>query len=677
MGAPDLAHDRNEGTPVPTSGEPIQILLVDDDEVDRRAVRRALASWPALHLTEVEDARSALDALERHPFDCALIDYRLPGKNDGLDVLRAARRLGVRTPVVVLTGHGDEQTAVEMMKAGASDYIPKSAFSAERVNQSVRSAIRLRRAEDSAERAQLALGSSILREQAARAEAELQRERLRSAFLQAPALINVHRGPEHVFELVHPLTRKLFGDRVFEGRPLRTALPELAGAGVFEAFDRVYASGQPYFGREVRLELACPVPGEAAHAYFDFVYQPVKDTAARIEGVMVVAMEVTDMVTARQRAEILLGDLQNAVRTREDLLAVVSHDLRNPLGAIMGSASSLLRRERPVAPTEVQTHAGRIARAADAMTRLIDGLLDLAKIDSGTLSLVLEPQDLRALVEETVEMMRPAADRKRLLLENATPSGLSLRCDKARLQQVLSNLLGNAIKFTPEGGTVAIRAEETPDEVHFRITDSGPGIAKQNLPHIFDRYWQAGAQQQKPGIGLGLSIVRGLVEAHQGRVWAESELGVGTTVHFVLPRAQAPVQVRRNAPEGDLRTVLVVDDDADTRNSVAEILEAHGYRVHVASNGQEALDTLRGEGPRPGLILLDMMMPVMDGSTFRSEQQRDPALSAIPVVVFSAYGSVARTAANLRAAGYLAKPLTMDSLLQTIARVSQKEARPS
>src|SRR4051794_33822938 len=360
MGCPDLAHDgpfaasgrrdvgatkeaaANEGTPVPTTGEPIKILLVDDDEVDRRAVRRALASWPTLDLTEVEDAPSALDALERHPFDCALIDYRLPGKSDGLDVLRAARRLGVRTPVVVLTGHGDEQTAVEMMKAGASDYIPKSAFSAERVAQSVRSAIRLRRAEDSAERAQLALGSSILREQAARAEAELQRERLPSAFLQAPALINVHRGPQHVFELVHPLTRKLFGDRVFEGRSLRDALPELAGAGVFEAFDRVYASGEPYLGREVRLALACPVPGEAAHAYFDFVYQPIRDTAGRIEGVMVVAMDVTDVVTARQRAEILLGDLQNAVRTREDLLAVVSHDLRNPLGAIMGSASTLL-----------------------------------------------------------------------------------------------------------------------------------------------------------------------------------------------------------------------------------------------------------------------------------------------------------------------------------------------
>lgn len=514
----------------------IRILLLDDDEVDRRAVRRAFASWPLIELIEVEEAKAALEALQYEHFDCAIIDYRLPGKADGLDVIRGARKLGVRTPVVVLTGHGDEETAVQMMKAGASDYIPKAAFSGERVSQSVLNAVRLRAAEDEIERAQTALREAIGRESAARADADLQRERLRAAFLQAPALINVHQGPDHVFELVHPLTIELFGERSLAGQPLRQALPELAGRGVFEAFDRVYATGESLFEREVHLTRRQRGGAEPQDAVFDLVYQPLRDGAGKVEGVMIVAMEVTEMVAARERSERLVKELHNAVRTREDLLAIVSHDLRTPLSIIVGSARSLLgaavSQETPLDPK----HAERIARAAERMSKLISGLLDLAQVDSGTLRLSLASHEARSLAEEALEMVRPAARQKGLLLHNEVAPSLSLCCDGDRLHQILENLLANAVKFTDAGG-VSLRGDAAGDDVHFVVTDSGPGIAAAELPHIFDRYWQAQAHA-KTGIGLGLSIVKGLVQAHGGRVWAESDLGRGTSIHVVVPRSQ-------------------------------------------------------------------------------------------------------------------------------------------
>jgi signal transduction histidine kinase len=650
-------------------GAALRLLLVEDDEVDRMAVRRALAGAATVELTELEDARAALDALSREEFDCALIDYRLPGKDDGLAILRAARKLGIRTPVVVLTAHGDEETAVEMMKAGASDYIPKAAFSAERIFQSVKNAIRLRRAELEIERTQLELREAITREQAARADAVLQRERLRSLFLQAPALINVHHGPDHIFEIVHPLTRQLFGNRPLEGRPLRTALPELEGQGFFEAFDRVFATGETSFRRDAHFKIERGAPGRWDDAYFNFVYQPLRDSNGTVEGVIAVGVEVTEMVLSRQRAELLLAELQTAVRTREDLLAIVSHDLRNPLGAIIASAQQLAKADTPAKLAAARAHGDRISRSAGRMNRLIAGLLDLAQVDSRTLSLFPEMHSLRALVEESVELMRSAAQDKQLRLESDIPSDLTLWCDRERLHQILSNLLGNAIKFSPDGGTVTVRAVADESGIHCSVSDTGVGIGPDDLPHIFDRYWRAQVRKES-GVGLGLSIVKGLVEAHRGTVWAESDIGKGTTIHFVLPPQKASLRDPDHSQSSSKAAVLIVDDDLDIRTTIADILTDAGYVVETAANGREALDHLSQSEQQPGLILLDMMMPVMDGSAFRAEQERDPRLRAIPVVVFSAYGNVARIAESLHAAGHLKKPLRAEMLLETVARLT-------
>jgi signal transduction histidine kinase len=230
------------------------------------------------------------------------------------------------------------------------------------------------------------------------------------------------------------------------------------------------------------------------------------------------------------------SEAEAAVATREELLAVVSHDLRNPLSVIVNCAS-LLQRTTINGNEEERVHksAQTIRRSADQMNRLIADLLDLAQIQAGKLTVEQKPQDVAGLIRDCVEMLRPLAATKDL--KGMTSAGLRVRCDRERVLQILSNLVGNAIKFTPEGGSISIEAEVTGNEARFFVRDTGQGISEEELPHIFDRFWQ-GRRKNHAGIGLGLSIVKGLVEAHGGRLWVESKLDAGTTFFFTLSLAE-------------------------------------------------------------------------------------------------------------------------------------------
>jgi signal transduction histidine kinase len=232
--------------------------------------------------------------------------------------------------------------------------------------------------------------------------------------------------------------------------------------------------------------------------------------------------------SARQRAEA-------ASRMREDLVAVVSHDLRNPLSAITTS-TALLRRTLPAEEGgRTLKYLETIERAAERMKRLISDLLDLASIDANRLVIQTAPCEATSLVREAVELLQAvAAERSLLLVEREPAPTLRLHADRDRVLQVLSNLLGNAIKFSREGSTIEVRAEAGDGAVLFAVTDSGVGVAPEQLPHLFDRYWQA-KREGRLGIGLGLSIAKGVVEAHGGKIWAESELGKGSTFYFTLP----------------------------------------------------------------------------------------------------------------------------------------------
>jgi signal transduction histidine kinase len=239
----------------------------------------------------------------------------------------------------------------------------------------------------------------------------------------------------------------------------------------------------------------------------------------------------------------LFGESRRATRAREDLLAVVSHDLRNPLNVVQLGAALLLRERPGVTRDEhVVKHAGRIRDASDRALRLISDLLDWGRLEEGHLPLEVRQEDTAALMMEAVDSVRTLAEAHKLHVTLDVPDELPpVRCDRTRVLQVLGNLLGNAVKFTEPGGhlTVVARAEE--QEVSFHVRDTGKGIPPEQLPFVFDRYWQAKDSASR-GTGLGLAIAKGLVQAHGGRIWAESTPGQGSTFCFSLPILQAQEQ---------------------------------------------------------------------------------------------------------------------------------------
>jgi signal transduction histidine kinase len=227
----------------------------------------------------------------------------------------------------------------------------------------------------------------------------------------------------------------------------------------------------------------------------------------------------------------LYKEAQRAVRVREQLLAIVSHDLRGPLGTI------LLTTEVLAASGEHQKAIGRIQRAAKGMLRLIEDLLDFASIEAGSLSIKRQPQDPGPVIQETLASFEGVAQAKGLELTAAVEPHLpKVFCDSERILQVLANLVGNAIKVTAKGGHITLRVEPGGHEVLFSVSDNGPGISEEDLKHLFERYWRSGKAEYK-GTGLGLAIASGIVSAHGGRIWAESELARGATFRFTIPTA--------------------------------------------------------------------------------------------------------------------------------------------
>ncbi len=245
----------------------------------------------------------------------------------------------------------------------------------------------------------------------------------------------------------------------------------------------------------------------------------------------------------------LYDEAQEALRAREDLLAIVSHDLRNPLGVVLASSALLLKSSLPADKEErARRQVEAIQRAGNRMNRLIRDLLDFASIQGGRLSVNPRQQLAGDIVTEVLDALEPLAGPKGLHMTHETPAGLQVSCDHDRVVQLFSNVIGNAIKFSPDGGTIVVTAVPEGKLVRFGVADNGPGIPAEELPHVFDRYYQA-QRKNRDGIGLGLSIARGIVEAHGGRIWVDSptpsattgatietgDHGPGSVFYFTLP----------------------------------------------------------------------------------------------------------------------------------------------
>jgi PAS domain S-box-containing protein len=488
----------------------------------------------------------------------------------------------------------------------------------------------------------------IARESAAEA-------RLRLLFNEAPASIAVLSGPDHVFELANPRYCQLVGRDQLLGRPGREALPELVEQGVWDLFDRVYTTGQPFVGKEFEAKLDRLGDGTLVVGYFNFVIQPTRDLHGRIEGTMLFAIEISEQVVARRAEQSARAEAEASSRAKDDFLAIVSHELRNPLSAILGWAR-LLRRGT-LSPEKSERAVETIERNALAQSQLIDDLLDVSRIISGKLRLEVRPVNFGDIVQAAIDSARLAIDSKQLRLRTVlSTDALSLMGDPTRLQQVVWNLLSNAARFTPKGGSIQVVLRRVESILELEVRDTGDGIAADFLPHIFDRFRQADPSTTRAhgGLGLGLSIARNLVEMHGGTISAHSP-GAGQGASFVVRLPVAPLRKATTEPRATLSSerphdwecpqelmglrVLVVDDETDTRDMIAEVLTQCGCRVDRAASAHEALALL--EASRPDLLLSDIGMPNEDGyALIRRVRELPPEKGgSTPAASLTAYAS--------------------------------------
>jgi CheY-like chemotaxis protein len=304
---------------------------------------------------------------------------------------------------------------------------------------------------------------------------------------------------------------------------------------------------------------------------------------------------------------------------------------------------------------------------------LIEDLLDITRMESGRLTVNVAPVEPQAVVSDLLTSHRPLAAAAQIELQAEICAEVgAVAADRDRLTQVLENLVGNAIKFSLPGGRVTIAVRPDGAEARFIVQDQGVGISADQLPHIFDRFWQAGRTDTR-GVGLGLAIVQGIIEAHGRKVCAQSAPGRGTTFSFTLPQvpqvadADALAAAAREHRLEGARFALVAEDDVLLRETLCERLREAGFRTAGVANGAEALELVR-RGGNPDLIILDLEMPVMDGRTFLQARERDPALASIPVVAISGKFDPS-SAEPWGAAAWLRKPLNANQLLETVERV--------
>jgi signal transduction histidine kinase/DNA-binding response OmpR family regulator len=519
----------------------------------------------------------------------------------------------------------------------------------------------------------------------------LRHSRMHDVLNAAPALITILSGPHLECEFMNPAARARFG-----GRDLVGALAANIGFNVetIELLKRVRDSGEATAHDELPVTTDWEGEGERTTRFLNVSLQPLRSSSGIVERVIMFAVDVTAQVRARraieaheaERADLLerereaRAEAELANRAKDDFLATVSHELRTPLNAVLGWTASARLQATP----EVDRALAVIERNAQAQARIIEDVLDLSRIRSGKLRLEMRAIPADATIDAAVDAVRPTADAKAVALSSSLEPA-TICADPDRLQQIVSNLLSNAIKFTPQGGTVSVTASVVDGELVVRVEDSGEGIREDFLPYIFEPFRQADGSttRRHGGLGLGLGIVRQLVQAHGGTIRAESAgPNLGSTFTATLPLYPAPTaplrtQRRARATHGETRTrldslrVLVVDDEEDARSLLENVFASRGATVATASSAAQAFDEF--ERFRPDVVVSDVAMPEIDGYAFVRRLRTLPPERGghTPAIALTAY---ARTEDTQRAfpAGFqrhVPKPVDLERLVSTVAHL--------
>jgi signal transduction histidine kinase len=537
------------------------ILLVDDEEANLDLLEGFLNAEGYYDLVRTADPRKVLALMDAHGPDLVLLDLHMPFRT-GFEVLadlQARHEDDDYVPVLVLTADATPDARERALSGGARDFLTKP-FDVAEVLLRVRNLLETR--------------VLYLRQRQARRSAELLAEASRvlaSSFdvgttlaqlarLAVPALADLcvvdvldadgayrQAGAAHVDPAKEEMIRA-----VSPARPARS-------------LTALYAAAEPVLLADVPDAFVAEIGGARMQALLGRIgprsamVVPLRVGDRAIGGITLVAAEsgrrfgAEDLALATELAHRAALAVENArlfaqahaaIQARDEMLAVVAHDLRTPVSTVV-LGTDLLLETMPDDESHAfdRRHLGMVKRAALGMNRLIQDLLEVSRVVGGKLPLAVQEEEVRLLMTEASAMLRPLAESRGIAFHvRADGDLLRMRMDGARVMQVISNLVGNAVKFTPRGGSVTLAAEWRDRVLHVSVADTGAGIPPEQLPHVFGRFWQADDADQR-GVGLGLAIARGIVEAHGGRIWVQSEPGEGSTFHFTLPASPpAPVE---------------------------------------------------------------------------------------------------------------------------------------
>jgi signal transduction histidine kinase/DNA-binding response OmpR family regulator len=671
--------------------KPLRVLIVDDDLATLALERKNLvrAGYVVVDAPTLQGAENALRARQ---VDVMVLDYRLDGAVSGLEFYRSMRQLGFDVPAILVTGFSDESRAVEALRAGIRDVLPKVGDYLEYLPQAVERVVSQVRAEREAAE------SVALRELIERLQVETQTlETIGTVGRQLAAELDPDKLIHIVTEACMAVTGATSGEfsRAFRGDGV-VLLDDMMADGV-----RSYL-GVPVVSRsgETLGGLVCthPAPGVFTTRHARIVAGIATQAAVAMDNARLVEAlrnhaEEREGLLASERAA--RAESERASRLKDDFLATLSHELRTPLNAILGWAQLL--RARPSDLKQIGEGLETIERNARSQAQIIDDLLEMSRIISGKLRLDVQQVDLAAITESSIRTVRPAADAKEIRLHPILdPRAGPISGDPARIEQILWNLLSNAIKFTPKHGLVQVLLARVNSHIELTVSDTGIGIQPDFLPFLFDRFRQfdASTTRQHRGIGLGLSIVKSLVEMHGGTVSANSGgSGQGSTFVVKLPlssvRSDAAPERRQSSTSTSTSTsatpaerervpmltglrILVVDDEPDARELLKRILSEYEAQVDVAASASEAMTCIAAQVP--DLLLSDIGMPGVDGyELLRTIRRLAPESGGqIPAVALTAF---ARSEDRQRAllTGYqshIAKPVQAAELITVIASVA-------
>ncbi len=651
-----------------------QVLIVDDDEFERKVFNRTLGY---LNITcEIYDAwdiASTLKVLQEQDIDCVFLDYNL-GSITAFDIIEQIKANGIQVNIAIITALKDQDVAVNLLKAGAVDYINKADLNPDKIEQIISAAATIRTYSKQKNEAELALKNQL-----AKIEAILESTHSAIFAVDTNYLLT---GFNSAFSKLY----KKYLDTNSEPQKginiQNTFSPKSANNSITRALQ----------GENFTEEQEIIFNNFDKH-YFEMSYNPIKNDRNEIIGVAVFAQDITDKKRNEDALLKAKNDALQAAQAKSDFLSNMSHEIRTPMNAIIGITDLLLDK---LALPENREYLQSIKYSADNLLHIINDILDLSKIEAGKVELEEEPFELAQKINELKRTFQPKANEKKIELITIITKDVPeyVKGDQFRLNQILLNLISNAIKFTSKGSiTVRVEVKKMNPEncvLQFSVTDSGIGIAEDKLNSIFDTFTQAYTDTTRKfgGTGLGLAISKNLVQLQQGYMGVHSKLGSGSTFYFEIPYKTVSAQEIKNiVPQQNQITedpnkknndsllsgarILLVEDNSLNQFVAKQLLKKWESEVAVAETGIEALHLLAET--EFDIVLMDLQMPEMNGfeATAQIRSGNTKVLNPkIPIIALTA-DAFEETRKRVIEAGmndFITKPFKQDDLYGKISR---------